>query len=280
MKTRRLVHAAYTPRMVDLALPDDFFATPHRFLWHGPSRTAILSDLHLGVEATLAGQGLYLPDTSSAVVRTAWARLVDRQPAQVVIAGDVFDSARTFEDSVPFFRELLAMLPRNCGVTILPGNHDPPQDTLAALFDASNLRVQPAAAVGGYAVFHGHQSADARGIGEGRWTAGQDDERHWIPRGIIVGHQHPAVVLRTRVQAAKMLCFAHATLNADGSPVDLLILPPFSPVPLGSNLLTEHHWILDLPRPADADVRILGLIEPKGRPPQVLDFGMLSSLSA
>jgi metallophosphoesterase superfamily enzyme len=265
--------------MTDLALADGFFATPYRFLWHAPSRTAILSDLHLGVEATLARQGFYLPDTSTAAIRAAWERIVERTPAEVVIAGDLFDAPAALPAALPLFQTLLAALPRSCTVTVLPGNHDPSADALADELDSSNVTVRAAVAVGGYAVFHGHQSADARGLGEGRWTSGTANERHWIPRGIVVGHQHPAVVLRTRVQAAKMLCFAQATLRVDGSAVNLLILPPFSPVPLGSNLLTEIHWILDLPRPADEDVRILGLIEPQGRSPKVLEFGELANIN-
>jgi metallophosphoesterase superfamily enzyme len=181
--------------------------------------------------------------------------------------------------ALPLFQTLLATLSQSCAVTVLPGNHDPSLETLADALDGLNVSVQPAMAVGGYAVFHGHQSADASGLGEGRWTTGTAAERHWIPRGIVVGHQHPAVVLRTRVQAAKMLCFAQATLRVDGSAVNLLILPPFSPVPLGSNLLTETYWILDLPRPADEDVRILGLIEPQGRSPKVLEFGELANIN-
>jgi metallophosphoesterase superfamily enzyme len=264
--------------MTDLPLADGFFATPYRFLWHASSRTAILSDLHLGVEATLARQGFYLPDTSTAAIRAAWERIVERQPAQVVIAGDLFDAPATMPAALPLFQTLLATLSQSCSVTVLPGNHDPSLETLADALDGPNVSVEPATAVGGYAVFHGHQSADARGLGEGRRTRGTANERHGIPRGIVVGHQHPAVVLRTRVQAAKMLCFAQATLDVHGSAVNLLILPPFSPVPLGTNLLTESHWILDLPRPADGDVRILGLVEPKGRAAQVLDFGQLSQL--
>ncbi len=45
----------------DIALAADLFATAHRFLWHAATRTAILADLHLGIEAALIRQGLHIP---------------------------------------------------------------------------------------------------------------------------------------------------------------------------------------------------------------------------
>ena len=59
---RKRGEAAYTPLMMpDLPLTPTLLATSHRFLLHTPTNTAILSDLHLGIEHTMRQQGLAFP---------------------------------------------------------------------------------------------------------------------------------------------------------------------------------------------------------------------------
>ena len=70
------------------------YATPHRFLWLPAGRTAVLSDLHLGAAMELAARGLPVPDASGPAMACAWTALIARQPAHVIIAGDLFDSPR------------------------------------------------------------------------------------------------------------------------------------------------------------------------------------------
>ncbi len=241
--------------MSDLALVDGFFATPHRFVWHAASRTAICSDLHLGIESSLADAGIPLPSSSTNTL-AAWQHITARNPAHIVVAGDLFDSAAPGESAIEMFRNLLAVLPSDCPVTLTPGNHDPSADLLADVLP--ELLIRPARVVGGYTVTHGHKlPPELRSAGN-----------------LIVGHQHPAIVLRSRVQSAKMFCYAEISTPMR----HLLILPPFSRTPLGTHLLTDHHWILDLPRPSDKNIRILGLIEPKNRDAQILDFGPVAFL--
>jgi putative SbcD/Mre11-related phosphoesterase len=246
-----------------LSLVDGFVAAPYRFLWHAASRTAILADLHLGAEVGLARQGLHLPDISSKAIYLAFEQMIARGPARVIIAGDLFDVPDPDAEAIAQFENLVSQIPADCAVIAIPGNHDPAPETLSAMH--RRVEVAPAASVGGFTIFHGHRFADAT-------------EMTPFPAGMIVGHQHPAVILANRVQSAKMVCFVTATVRLDHAVVPLIVLPAFSPLPLGSNLLTRRNWILDLPRPREEDLRIAGLIEkPPG--PCVLDFGPLSGLS-
>jgi metallophosphoesterase superfamily enzyme len=258
-------------------LPDPFAgfqASPHRCLWHDPTRTAVLADLHLGAETSLARQGLYIPDTSSAAIRRGWQEIASLKPARIVLAGDVFDSKTPDAGAIALFRDLVSAV-SGVAITLLPGNHDPEPDVLAALVGDLPVTVAASTAVAGIPIIHGHQSADARGIGDGQWSGPPEEpRRHWIPAGLVVGHQHPAVILSTRVRSAKMICYALCVLRVGRARVPLLVLPPFSPLPLGSNLLTSRNWILDLPAPAGPDVRILGIVDR-----QVLDFGPLDGLA-
>jgi putative SbcD/Mre11-related phosphoesterase len=249
--------------MSDLPLIDGFIATPDRFLWHPESGTAILSDLHLGIEAVMARQGMSMPPMGMAALRRAWRNMAERLRAstsgrRVVIAGDLFDSPTPDQSAIALARQLLSELPPETRTTIIPGNHDPSPAALRELFAGDAIGTAEAAQVGGYCVTHGH-------------TLSQPD----AARGLIVGHQHPSVVLSTRVQSAKMICYAVCTMGVGKIP--MLVLPTFSRGPLGSNLLTERHWLLDLPRPSNRDIRIAGIVE-RGKKGQVLDFGTLADL--
>jgi metallophosphoesterase superfamily enzyme len=242
--------------MIDLPLFPDLLATPYRFAWHPATRTAILADLHLGAFA--------LPDAVGAKTAQAWRQLAARQPRQVILAGDILDDPRAGSPDVEACRSLLGLLgPQGapgmwgqCRVILTPGNHDP--SDLAMRLGAESA---PEARVGRYVVSHGHEPTAAR------------------PQCWIVGHQHPAVVLRDRVRQAKMACYAVCAPSARRPA--MVLVPAFSSQaggPVGTNLMTGGHWILPVPRPASERIRVLGLVEPATGEPRVLDFGPLSGL--
>jgi metallophosphoesterase superfamily enzyme len=262
--------------MLELARGFEGFAlSPWRFVWHAATRTAVLSDVHLGAEASLAAAGIYLPGDGGEGILRSWGEVVKAAPARVVIAGDLFDSPVPDAAAVELFREMLKRLPAGCTVTVTVGNHDPDAGAMGAVFPT--VQALGATAVAGVCVFHGHQSADARGIGGGRWTGRGDVEgSYWLPLGMIVGHQHPAVVVGNRLRSAKMVCCVTGVVAAQGVAVPLLVLPTFSRLPLGSNLLNEKNWILDLP--VAAQMRVAGIVERGNGEASVLDFGELEGL--
>jgi putative SbcD/Mre11-related phosphoesterase len=259
--------------MNDLEIADGFLATPQRFLWHEASGTAVVADVHLGAEAELTRRGILMPDVSRRALEIAWKCMADRlrqrsargENGHVVIAGDLFDVPSPDPEARAAAIRLIQELPQNCQVTLLCGNHDPPAPLLREWFQDLPVVVEHTAAVGGYTIAHGHQLGAVDGGGR-------------AARGLIVGHQHPAVMLRDRVQSAKMICFAACGGKSGTVQPALIILPSFSRAPLGSNLLTEHHWIIDAPRPSAASVRIAGIVEPTGKAARVLDFGPLDGL--
>lgn len=254
--------------MSDLEIVDGFVATPQRYLWHEASGTAVVADLHIGAEAELTRRGIFMPDISSRALAAAWSCMVERLrerkgAGRVVIAGDLFDVPAPDADARAAATGLMEALPQNCQVILLCGNHDPPAPVLREWFRGLAVRVENTATVGGYTIAHGHE-AEVKSAAQG---------------GLIVGHQHPAVVLRDRVQSAKMICYAVCKLGTENSgPKTLIILPSFSRAPLGGNLLTERQWIINLPRPSAAQVRIAGILEGRDIVGRVLDFGPLAGL--
>jgi uncharacterized protein len=240
----------------DLQLVDGIFATPHRFIWLPESRTAILADLHLGASESLAKAGLAIPDHSAARLRESWAKIIQREPRHAIIAGDLFDSPDPPNAAYKLVNELFGTLPPEYRLTLTPGNHDP---LSPSQFIQRPCEVTASVNIGDTTISHGHERLDHS------------------PAVWIVGHQHPAVTLSTRVQSAKMACYVTCKMAAEKK---LIVLPAFSRAPLGSNLLTGRHWLLPLPRPQEDNIQIAGLVEPgPPREPQVLDFGPLSLLA-
>ncbi len=255
-----------------LEIAEGFLACADRTLWHPASGTAILSDLHLGYEGRLRRAGTAMPDFALDKLLEAWRGVLKRRPRRIIIAGDIFHEAVPGAEALGQWNALVAALgnalagpaPRRCKVAVLPGNHDPPLSELARIVGGGPVAVAPLADVGGWTVCHGDvwpaEPSGLPGCGDGL------AER----KGLVVGHQHPAVVLGDGVQREKMICFAYC--QPPGK-LPFIVLPPFSPAPLGSNLLTAGQWILNTAAPPARDVTIFGIVGE-----QVLDFGRLDRI--
>ena len=78
-----------------------------------------------------------------------------------------------------------------------------------------------------------------------------------------------------------MICYATCQLSTNdaegGALSTLIILPTFSQAPLGTNLMTDAHWILDTPKPPADHIQIAGIIPGKDGG-SVKNFGPLSQL--
>lgn len=230
-----------------LELLPGFYAHADRFLWHAPTSTAILADLHLGFETAIAESAGIRPDFSA--LTRQWQSIIALHPRRVILAGDIFHNANLAHESIDLLSAWFAQLPATVQIDLLPGNHDPAMKTLRDLFSArvsvAKTIVDPA-----FTVTHGHD------MKESCTNSGKP---------LIVGHLHPAVTLADRLQSAKMICFAWTP--------SLIILPTFSPLPLGTTLLSARKWILDLPMPPTSQIQIAGIIRD-----QVLNFGPLGDL--
>jgi uncharacterized protein len=235
--------------MEELPLIDGFIATADRALWHPPTSTVIIADLHLGFEEETARRGNVMPAFAAEPLRAAWDRLMRRQPKHVVIAGDLFHAAQPPGEIWQAATTLLQATPNGCHVTVIPGNHDPSTTAMAERFAGTTIETAESVSLPRWRILHGHQIGTAQDC------------------GLIVGHQHPAVILGNRVESAKMICFATIAKR-------MIVLPAFSTAPLGSNLLTGSHWIIDTPRPSTVSVRIAGIVGDR-----VLDFGPLDRLA-
>ncbi len=300
-------------------------ATPHRFLLHTPTNTAILSDLHLGIEHAMRQQGLAFPNINEQKIRESWRHLLTTLESRahqnkshsetnsgeahspneahpggggggVIIAGDLFDSPTPDPAALALAHELFAALPKNFSLTLLPGNHDPDPTTLRTLFPDPRITITDSTTLAENLLLHGHRwptktlpnpSAIPPNDAQNTPKTIQKPPEN-LPKPLenvpictaIVGHQHPAIILHSRLQSAKMICYATCQLSTKdpgrGALSTLIILPTFSRAPLGTNLISRR-WIIDCPQPAPENIRIAGIVEARSDS-RVLDFGPLANL--
>jgi putative SbcD/Mre11-related phosphoesterase len=240
---------------MDLPLAENFLATPDRFLFHSPTATAICADFHLGVESDLRAAGTAMPDFSIAPIAAAWEKLLARNPRRIIIAGDLFHSRAPARETLAVAKSLFEKIPKNCALAITPGNHDPAPASMRQMLSDTPAEIADTVEVADWTIAHGDNLRSLPAP---------------LPR-LIVGHQHPSLVLANKIQSAKMICFA--TVSDHLGP-RILLLPAFSAAPLGSSLRQLRNWIIDAPRPDMAQVRIAGIVKNS-----VLDFGPLDKLN-
>ncbi|MBI4147768.1 metallophosphoesterase [Candidatus Woesearchaeota archaeon] len=154
-------------------------------------KTAIIADLHLGYEEALKFEGVLVPRfLCKDLMKRIEPVLVKLKPKRVVINGDFKHEFGTvmkqeWRDTLRF----IDFLSRHCGeIVIVKGNHDV---FLGAIASRRNVRVEKELWLGDILVAHGDELPV---------TSPK-------PKIIIIGHEHPAVTLRSGVRAEKYKCF-------------------------------------------------------------------------
>ncbi len=178
---------------------------PESAVWHGPSRTLVAADVHLGKAAAFRAGGIAVPEGGDAEDLGRLAALVAKHDAaRLVIAGDMFHSPAGVT------AELLEMLASFINTIAIPlilttGNHDVKIPRLpAGVRPVSGIDLS---ASGPRVV---HDPADA-----------EPSRLH------IAGHLHPVVRLRDGRRASlRVPCFWRRQ--------NLLVLPAFGTFTGGS----------------------------------------------
>lgn len=222
-----------------------------------PSLGALaLSDLHLGFEATLRAGGAGLPTMDRDAFYAALDRALDRhRPDVVVVTGDVKHgfSRVTMDEAAEvraFSRRLAARVPR---VVLLEGNHDVGLPRLVP-----DAEVAPWLRLGAWLFAHGHEKVPR----EARAGA----------RGVVVGHEHPAVTLTDELGVGVRVPAFLRHRGARGK--ETLVLPAASPWAAGYDVLARGPFLGPLLGRAARDrFRVHAVAEG-----DVLDFGEAGKL--
>lgn len=216
----------------------------------GDGPTMVIGDLHLGYEKALESDGLHIPRLNTASVRESLNRAIsDHSPEAIVLLGDIKHDFRRPEREV---REevlsILTLLTDTADVAVVRGNHD---NFLQNMLSDVGLFATDRVDLHGYRLEHGHEDSGKRPV--------------------VIGHEHPSVRIRGSVHGdVKIPCFLH--FEKEG----IIVVPPFSPFPLGADLSPSdpEQFMSPACRAADAGAaRVYGVTEIG-----VLDFGELGEI--
>ncbi|MFN3384412.1 MAG: metallophosphoesterase [Archaeoglobaceae archaeon] len=173
-------------------------------------RTAVIADIHFGIENAMQRSGIAVPRMQVVDVITRAKTLVENYDVEkLVVAGDF---KHEFSGNLPYewddVRSFLSSL--DVEISIVRGNHD---NFLSTILDEYSVELKEKEIVEGYTVVHGHEDCE--------------DEK------IIMGHEHPSIKIRVRGANYSFPCF----LIADKSKI---VLPAFSKLVAGSDVLQEN----------------------------------------
>lgn len=171
----------------------------------------MIGDLHLGYEAALEDEGIFLPKINTGTIRDTLNRIISRyEPAQIILLGDIkHDFRRSKYGASSEIRGILELLNEAADTLVVKGNHD---NYIQNVLEGMEMTAVDYVDVAGFRLEHGHVDSGVRPV--------------------IIGHEHPAVRI-PGAGGSKIQCFVLA--REEG----VLVIPPFSPFSAGNDLLSE-----------------------------------------
>lgn len=197
---------------------------PALLLQRGSERVLIVTDLHLGWEATLAQKGIHIPSQMPKILAKLIQLIKNHNPTTLIFLGDIKHTVATAETmerrDIPIFFETVGEIMND--IRIIPGNHD---GNLIPLIP-KGVNIYPSNGMVLFmdiGLFHGHSWPAPELLG---------------CRVLIIGHVHPIVAFRdplgfrvTRQVWVKTQCdgkevarslFKYLNVKDDREPTDLL----------------------------------------------------------
>ena len=189
-------------------------------------KTLIVADLHLGYEAALNKQGVFLPRFNFKDIKAELKSIFKRagRLKRVVIAGDLkhefgnlaFTEWREVLDSLGF------MLEHADNLVLVQGNHDKILGPIAERSKMTVLKQGLPLLDGEILVLHGDKIPEKSAAFK-------------KAKVLVVGHEHPVVALQEEGRREKFKCF----LKGKWKGKTVLALPSLIKVTQGSNILNE-----------------------------------------
>jgi hypothetical protein len=190
--------------------------------------TAVISDLHLGIEQSMAGT---IPRLQIKEIIASVLNLVELYGVkELVVAGDMKNE---FSRNMPYewddVEEFITKVSETVRIRVLRGNHD---NYLATILSKHGIALENYLKLGDWVVVHGHVDVDNLKM------AGSDTTR------FIIGHEHPSVKVRTGFTTYSFPCFLRATKPEK----EVIVLPAFSTMVSGSDIISSESFLSHLLR--------------------------------
>lgn len=221
----------------------------------------LVADLHLGYEEALAEQGVFLPPVQLGEIKETLEAMVREAGAgRLIVLGDVkheFGDVTRLEWRETL--ELLEFLTRDLGlaVEVVRGNHD---NYLIPVLKRMGIPLHdPYLLEAGWLLYHGHKPLPVEAYSEK------------VSR-VVMGHEHPALLLRDELGARVKL---KALLAGEHAGKKVFVLPALSPLMPGTEVNVERELLTPLLRETGLDdFRVYAVDMEAG----IFDFGELRFL--
>ncbi|MBN1160113.1 MAG: metallophosphoesterase [Candidatus Diapherotrites archaeon] len=188
----------------------------------------IVSDLHLGFEKAAQVKGIYIPKDQYKTMISNFEELIKKyKPEKIVLNGDLkHEIGKPSSQEWDEVRNLIEWLKKRFDKIIMTkGNHDNYMQNIISkykiewhehFFEIDNIIIA-----------HGHEDIVPL---------------HAKGKIIIIGHEHPAIILRDKVGAkVKLPCYLYEEKKKGA----IIVTPAFSPLSTGTNMLrTDPEGIL------------------------------------
>ncbi len=194
---------------------NDIMLTPERALII--KDTAVIADLHLGLENVMLEKGVAVPRMQIIEIVESVKRIIEKYGIRrIVVAGDL---KHEFSRNLPYEWEDVEHFLKALGkveLEVVRGNHD---NYLATILAKHGIELKEEIEIEGWTVVHGHKKCDK-------------------PK-IIMGHEHPAVKIRFRGSIYSYHCY----LRIRKKNQDIIVLPAFSPLVSGSDIISAESFL-------------------------------------
>ncbi len=181
--------------------------------------TLIISDIHIGYEEELNKKGIMIPRLSFSDISNKIKKILNKvKIKKIVITGDLKHefgkiSDQEWRDTLKF----VDILMENNELILIKGNHDKTLDIIAK---KRKVTLVDKYIIDDVLLLHGDEIID-------------------IPtkiKTIVIGHEHPAIALKEDRRVEKFKCF----LRGKYKNKNLIVLPSFNPVTIGTDILTQN----------------------------------------
>jgi uncharacterized protein len=201
----------------------------------------IFSDLQIGLEDELISKGILVPRFHNKeiidVIKKSLKNNLNKKYELLIINGDFKHDFSKFaynerQEAQKLINYLNSIAKK---IILVEGNHD---TFIINFCKKNNIKVVDNLIIEDILLIHGHKKVN-------------------IPEGIktiIIGHLHPAVVLKTKIRHERYKCFLKGKIKINkDKEVNLIIIPSLNPTTIGSDILSEHDLFIKSPFIKDID---------------------------
>ena len=219
-------------------------------LWLKKERILIVGDLHIGYEGELEEKGFLLPKFQLKDILQRLEKILKKvKPQKIILNGDLkHNYSKILKQEWRDVLKLVDFLKRNCQeLIIIRGNHDL---FLGPIAGKRKVQIVEEYLIKDVLICHGDKIKEiSKQI-----------------KTIIIGHEHPALVLKEKTKTEKFKCF----LKGKYQRKNLIVIPSFNPLAYGSSITKIGIFSPYLPNLSNFEVYVVGK--------EIYDFGKVKNL--